>query len=101
MSHQLLLGEEGGSICVAAAALERLVVQAAEGVDGARVRRPRRSVDVSISDATVAVSLELAAAYGTVLPELAQAVQASVAAALTTMCGLGVTAVDVSIEELR
>jgi uncharacterized alkaline shock family protein YloU len=47
------------------------------------------------------VELELAVSYGHVLPELAREVQARVAAALTTMCGVDVTAVDVSVEELE
>ena len=44
--------------------------------------------------------LELAARQGAVLPELAQAVQERVAAALGEMVGVTVAAVDVSIEEL-
>jgi uncharacterized alkaline shock family protein YloU len=46
------------------------------------------------------VSLELAARYGVALPDLARAVQESVAAALETMCGVEVETIDVSVEEL-
>lgn len=89
-----------GSIAVEHDALVGLVVAAAERVDGARVRRPRRGVDVSVANGRVRVELELAARWGQVLPELARAVQASVAAALGDSTGLTVEAVDVSVEEL-
>src|SRR5581483_6075860 len=56
-------------------ALTRIVVRAVEAVDGARVRRPRRKVDVEIEDGRAKVDLELAVAYGRVLPEVARAVQ--------------------------
>jgi hypothetical protein len=101
MSDQLLLEDEGGSVCVPAAALERLVARAAESVGGVRVRRPRRSLEITLEQAGARVSLELSARYGIVLPELAREVQATVADALETMCGLRVEAVDVTLEELR
>ena len=46
------------------------------------------------------VELELAVAFGSVLPEVARDVQERVADALGTMCGVNVTAVDVTVEEL-
>ena len=46
------------------------------------------------------VELELAVAYGHVLHEVAQDVQVRVTDALTQMCGLDVSAVDVTVEEL-
>ena len=49
-------------------ALTQIVVRAAEAVDGARVRRPRRKVEVEIADGVARVELELAVAYGKVLP---------------------------------
>ena len=73
------------------AVVTQIVVQAAEAVEGARVRRPRRHL---------AVELELAVSVGRVLPEVARDVQERVADALGTMCGVNVTAVDVSVEEL-
>ena len=79
-----------GEIRVEGDALAALVISAAELVDGARARRPRRGLD----------ELELAARYGSVRPELARAVQASVTDALRTAAGLTVERVDVSIEEL-
>lgn len=82
-------------------ALTQVVVRAAEGVDGARVRRPRRKVDVEIEDGRARVDLELAVAYGKVLPEVARDVQAEVADALGRMCDVTVEAVDVSVEELE
>jgi len=89
-----------GSITIAADALAGLVIAAAERVDGARVRRPRRGLDVSVEGGAVRVTLELAARYGAVLPELARAVQAGVTTALRDGTGLAVGAVDISVEEL-
>lgn len=89
-----------GEVRIEGDALAGLVVAAAELVDGVRARRPRRGLDVSVSDGSVRVELELAARYGTVLPELARAVQASVTDALRSAAGLTVERVDVAIEEL-
>jgi uncharacterized alkaline shock family protein YloU len=100
MSGNLVLEEPEGSISVTSAALARLVVRAAELVDGARVRRPRRGVSISVEDGRASVSLALRARYGAVLPELARAVQEQVAAALRQSCGVEVEAVDVAVEEL-
>ncbi len=89
-----------GEIRIESDALAALVIAAAERVDGARVRRPRRGLDVSVADGRARVELELAARFGDVLPALGRDVQASVAAALRGSAGLVVEAVDVSIEEL-
>ena len=88
-----------GQIRVEGDALAALVIAAAELVDGARVRRPRRGLDVTVANGAATVELELAARYGTVLPSLARDVQKSVAAALLESAGLEAT-VDVAIEEL-
>ena len=89
-----------GSIRIEGDALAGLVVTAAEQVAGARVRRPRRGLDVSVSDGSAHVEVELAARYGVVLPELARAVQRSVAGALRESAGLE-SRVDVAVEELE
>ena len=101
MSDGYVVQEEDGTIEVTPGALAQIVQQAAESVEGARVRRPRRGLDLSVEDGHAPVELELAARYGTVLPDLAREVQAQVAEALTTMVSLEVEAVDVSIEELE
>ncbi len=90
-----------GEIRIESDALAGLIVSAAERVDGARVRRPRRGLDVAVTDDSVRVEIELAARYGTVLPELARAVQAGVTEALRVSTGLKVERVDVAIEELE
>ena len=90
----------GGEVRIEGDALAGLVLSATEVVDGARARRPRRGLDISIDAGTVTVQLELVARYGSVLPELARAVQESVAGALRSSAGLTVDRVDVSIEEL-
>jgi uncharacterized alkaline shock family protein YloU len=92
--------ENDGAITVSDAALTQIVVQAAEGVEGARVRRRRRRLELEIEDGEARVRLELAVAYGRVLPDVARSVQERVAGALERMCGLDVAAVDVSVEEL-
>jgi uncharacterized alkaline shock family protein YloU len=89
-----------GAITVADAALTSIVVQSAESVDGTRVRRARRKLGVEIDGRRARVELELAIAYGKVLHEVAQDVQVRVTDALTRMCGLDVSAVDVTVEEL-
>jgi uncharacterized alkaline shock family protein YloU len=89
-----------GEISVAPAALQQIVVRAAESVDGARVRRPKRSVEVRIAEGRCRVSLELEARYGTPLAELAEDVQRCVTAAVSGMLELDVDAVDVTIEDL-
>jgi uncharacterized alkaline shock family protein YloU len=98
MTH--VIRNEAGSVTVSDAALTQIVVQAAEGVEGARVRRARRKVGVEIDGDRTRVELQLAIAYGRILPDVAQDVQATVTEALTQMCGLEVTAVDVTVEEL-
>ena len=100
MSDQLVVTEPEGTISVPAATLARIVVRAAELAEGARVRRPRRGVDVDVAGSSASVTLRLAARYGAVLPELAETVQQEVAGALEQMCGLEVRNVDVAIEEL-
>ena len=92
------IGGPHGPIRIEGAALSALVIMAAELVEGARVRRPRRGLDVSVADGTARVELELTARYGYVLPSVAREVQTNVAAALDS-AGLA-TAVDVSIEDL-
>jgi uncharacterized alkaline shock family protein YloU len=82
-------------------AVTQIVVRAAEGAEGARVRRPKRHLGVEIDGGSASVELELAVEYGKVLPDVVRDVQERVAAALGTMCGVTVTAVNVSVEELR
>ena len=87
-------------IKVTDSALTQLVVRAAEQVDGVRVRRPRRHLDVDLAAGEARVALELSVAYGHVLPDVARDVQARVADALGTMCGVNVRSVDVNVEEV-
>jgi len=96
-----VLDEPGGTITVTAPVLADLVTQAAEGGDGARVRRGRRRPEIEVSREGAHVRLELAARYGVVLPELARRVQERVAEALTTMCKVKVEGIDVSVEEVE
>ena len=90
---------DDGTVTVTDAALMQIVVQAAERVEGAHVRR--RQTEIAIEGSRARVQLELAVAYGRVLPEVARAVQEQVASALGTMCGVTVQSVDVNVEELN
>ena len=101
MSDGYVLREDGGAIDVTAGALAQIVRRAVESVEGARVRRPRRGLEVRLEDGRARIELELAVRYGIVLPEAAREVQARVADALETMVDLDVEAVHVSIEELE
>ena len=99
--NPLELTGPGGTITITPAALTQVVVRAAEGTAGARVRRPRRGLEIELEDGHARVQLELAARFGLVLPDLARDVQDRVSGALEGMCGLVVDAVDVSVEELE
>ena len=92
---------ERGSVTVTPSALAQLVVQAAESVSGADVRRGRRRLEIEVGDGGARVRLELSARYGLVLPRLARTVQERVADALATMCGVEVDAIDVSVEAVE
>ena len=94
MSEPLVLSGPEGSITLVPGALTQLVVVAAESVEGARVRRPKRSVQVGRG----AVSLGLLVAHGASLPDVAREVQEQVAAAVSATCGFEVEAVDVVVE---
>jgi uncharacterized alkaline shock family protein YloU len=96
-----VLDHTRGSITVTPAALAELVVRAAESLDGAEVRRGRRRLEVEVADGRAHVRLELSARYGIVLPHLAREVQERVAAALTSMCGVEVDGIDVSVEAVE
>lgn len=90
----------GGKIEITAAALAQVVVHAAESVSGARIRRPRRGLEIGVAEGRARVEIDLAVGFGGVVPDVAGEVQARVAEALRSMCGLSVDAVDVSVEEL-
>lgn len=89
-----------GEVRIEPDALSALVVAAAELVDGARVRRPRRGLELSVERGRATVQLGLSARYGAVLPALGRAVQASVAEALHRSASLEVETIGIVIEEL-
>jgi uncharacterized alkaline shock family protein YloU len=99
MTH--VVRTDDGAITVTDGALGQIVTQATEAVEGARVRRrPLRRLALEIEGDRVRVELPLAVAYGSILPDVARDVQQQVTDALAGMCGLDVTAVDVTVEEL-
>jgi uncharacterized alkaline shock family protein YloU len=82
------------TVTIADAAWTRIVVHAAEQVDGVRVRRRGIERDGD------RIAVQIGARYGTVLPDAARAVQAQVAEAVRTMCGVESSSVDVTVEEI-
>ena len=96
---RVLVQDAGGSVRVSEAALVQLVDSAVSAVDGARLRR-RRRLSLDLADGHARAALEVAVAYGNVLPETARAVQENVGDALTRLCGVEVDAVDVAVVEL-
>jgi uncharacterized alkaline shock family protein YloU len=88
-----------GTVSITSSALGRAVAAAAETVDGVRVRRPRRGIDLTIAGGRARVSLVLAARHGVVLPDAARSVQERVAATVESTIGLRST-VDVAVEEV-
>ena len=100
MSEPLVFRGPDGSVTVTAAALTELVARAARGVEGTRVRRPKRSIEVSHGDGRAAVRIQLGARFGVALPQLARAVQERVAETLAQTSGLEVERVDVELAEV-
>jgi Asp23 family, cell envelope-related function len=90
-----------GTIRIEGDALAGLVVSAAELVDGARVRRPRRGLTVEVAGGRARVEVELAVRYGTSVPEVGAAVQLGIAEALQRAAGLEVESVHVAVAELE
>jgi uncharacterized alkaline shock family protein YloU len=95
-----LTREPLGEISISTGALQQIVVHAARSVDGARVRRPRKAVEIRAADNRWRIALALGARRGAQLADLGAAVQERVADAVQTMCEAEVEAVDVTIEEL-
>ncbi|PWU17651.1 MAG: hypothetical protein C5B48_15750 [Candidatus Rokuibacteriota bacterium] len=91
---------EQGAVTIAPAALHRIVLQAVGQVEGARVRRPRRSLRVEIEGSRARATLPLTIRRGLVLPQVAREVQERVAKALHEMLEVEVDGVDVSVEEI-
>jgi hypothetical protein len=100
MTDPLVFRGPEGSVTVTAGALTELVARAARTVEGARVRRPKRSIEIRHDERRVSAALELGASYGVALPELARSVQERVAEALGRVSGLTVERVDVTLEEV-
>ena len=100
MSSDHVITSEDGSVTISRAVLAQVVVRSAEEVDGVRVRRPRRGLEIALDADRARVSVELAARYGVVLPDAAREVQGRIAEALRTQTGLRASAVDVAVEEL-
>lgn len=96
-----LVKESGGSVRVSEAALAQIVAGAVSSVEGARLRKGRRRLALELEDGRARAELEVAAAYGSFLPDVARAVQERVGQALARMCDVEVETVDVSVVELR
>ncbi|MES1246583.1 MAG: Asp23/Gls24 family envelope stress response protein [Actinomycetota bacterium] len=81
-------------------ALTQIVVRAAESVDGVKVLRPRRHLDIDLAAGDARVQVDVKVAYGHVLPDAARDVQQRVADALRQMLGVQIRSIDGSIEDV-
>jgi uncharacterized alkaline shock family protein YloU len=97
---RVLAKTDGGSVRVSEAALAQIVGGAVSSVEGARLRRGRRRLELALADGHARAELEVAVTYGLFLPDVVRAVQESVGEALGRMCEVEVDAVDVSVVEL-
>ena len=97
---RVLVQDDSGSVRLSEAALTQIVRRAVSSVEGARLRKGRRRLGVELQDGRASAELQVAVAYGRVLPNVAGAVQESVADALVRMCDVEVEAVHVTVEEL-
>ena len=99
-----------GSASVADEAIETIVRGAVASVSGARLDAPGRvarvlpgrrgPVEWQVDRSSIAFDVDISAAYGRVLPELAVAVRDAVAEHVARMTGLEVRAVDVTVSEV-
>jgi uncharacterized alkaline shock family protein YloU len=100
VTEPLVFDGPEGSITVTAAALTDLVADAARSVEGVRLRRPRRAIEIQHGDGCASASVELVAPHGESLADLAYAVQDRVSGALAAVSGLEIERVDVEIAEI-
>jgi uncharacterized alkaline shock family protein YloU len=98
---RVLVQAGDGCVRVSEAALTQIVRQAVSSVEGARLRKGRRRLGVELEEGRARAELQLAVAYGKVLPEVAAAVQERVADALARTFEVEVDNVDVTVEELE
>ena len=99
-----------GSATVTDEALESIVRGAVASVSGARLDAPGRvarvlpgrrgPVEWQVDRSSIAFDVDISAAYGRVLPELAVAVRDAVAGHVARMTGLEVRSVDVTVSEV-
>jgi uncharacterized alkaline shock family protein YloU len=60
-----------------------------------------QGVTVEVGERQAAVDLDLVIEYGVAIPDLAVAVRGNVIAAVERMCGLEVTEVNISIDDIH
>ena len=99
-----------GRVLVSDEALVSIVRGAVSSVEGARLDRPSRiarvlpgrrgAVEWQLEGDAVTFDVDVAAGFGTVLPEMARRVRTSVAASVEAMTGLRVRGVDVTVTGL-
>jgi uncharacterized alkaline shock family protein YloU len=96
-----LLRTSRGRVAVDDRALDRLVREAAERVDGVEAVHTRRGVRIAVeAEREVVVAIGIVAHTGVVLPELARRVQERIGEVLGTVLEPRSLRVDVAIEEV-
>jgi uncharacterized alkaline shock family protein YloU len=88
-----------GRIAVSGSALAAHARKAAHAVEGVRVRRPRRALEISVDGDALHIALRIDVDPGSSLAAVGRAVQEAVATAVSRTTGRLVT-VDVAIDGL-
>jgi uncharacterized alkaline shock family protein YloU len=96
-----LLRTSRGRVAVDDRALDRLVREAAERVDGVEAVHARRGVRIAVEpEREVVVAIGIVARTGVVLPDVARGVQAGIGEVVETVLEPRSLRVDVAIEEV-
>jgi uncharacterized alkaline shock family protein YloU len=91
---------EVGGVYAMGAGAARMVGAVRQRVPGARVSESQ-GVAVEVGERQAAADIDLVIEYGVAIPDLAAAVRRNVIQAVERMCGLEVTEVNISIDDIH
>lgn len=100
-SIPLTPGQAGEVLYQTEGALTALVRAAGDTVEGIMIGKCRFTGDVTVPGAPTTVDVEVSARYGHRLPDLAETLRRTLDDALATHCELNITAINLTITELR
>ena len=95
-----LATREIGGVYEMGAGATRLIGTMRERVPGGRAS-VAQGVRVEVGEMQAAADIDLVVEYGVVIPDLAEAVRRNVINAVERMCGLEVTEVNISIDDIN